>query len=418
MELVLVATLLFGAYMAWNIGANDVANAMGTSVGSGALTFRNAVILAAIFEFGGAVLVGGHVTQTIRQGIVDTSLFAGAPKDLAIGMCAALLAAAVWLNLASLLGWPVSTTHAIVGAVAGFGVVAGGWDAVAWATMAKIVASWGVSPFIGAVTGFAIFSFIRISILDRREPDQAVRRIGPWLMVPIGAILSLAFLYKGLQNLRLNLPFGQALLWSLAVGGLLALFGAWLFPKILDRTRTQGSRIGGLDPRYLAVERVFVVLQIGTACMVAFAHGSNDVANAVGPVAAVVEIAKTGVLSDQVAVPIWILAAGGVGIVIGLATFGYRVIRTIGEKITEMTPTRGFAAEFAAATTILIGSRLGLPISTTHTLVGSVIGVGLARGIAAIDMRIVRVIIVSWFATVPFAAALSGLIYTVLIRVL
>lgn len=414
MDPLLIATLIFGAYAAWNIGANDVANAMGTSVGSGALTFRRAIVLAAIFEFAGAVLVGGHVTQTVQRGIIDPQLFAEVPVHLAIGMAGALLASAIWLNLASWLGWPVSTTHAIVGAVAGFGMVAGGAGAVSWGRMGSIASSWVVSPVMGGLIGFSVFHLIRRVILDSEQPHEAARRWGPWMLLPVGSILTLSFLYKGLQNLRLNLPFGEALVYSLMVGGALAAVAMYAFPQLISRSMRAGNREGGMDPRYVAVERVFVVLQVATACMVAFAHGSNDVANAVGPVAAVWEIMRTGTLAAQVGVPIWILAAGGVGIVVGLATFGYRVIRTIGREITEMTPTRGFAAEFAAATTILLGSRLGLPISTTHTLVGAVIGVGLARGIAAIDTGIVRTIALSWVATLPFTAALSALLYVLI----
>jgi PiT family inorganic phosphate transporter len=410
----LIATLIFGAYAAWNIGANDVANAMGTSVGSGALTFRRAIILAAIFEFAGAVLVGGHVTQTVQRGIIDAQIFADAPMQLAIGMSGALLASAIWLNLASWLGWPVSTTHAIVGAVAGFGMVAGGAAAVDWARMGSIVASWVVSPVVGGLIGFATFHLIRRLILEQDEPHEAAARWGPWMLLPVGAILTLSFLYKGLKNLKLDLPFGEAAVLSLIVGAVLAAVALYMFPQMIRRSMRGDRREGGMDPRYIAVERVFVVLQVATACMVAFAHGSNDVANAVGPVAAVWEITHTGVLTAKVGVPLWILAMGGVGIVVGLATFGYRVIRTIGREITEMTPTRGFAAEFGAATTILLGSRLGMPISTTHTLVGAVIGVGLARGIAAIDTGVVRTIALSWVATVPFTAGLSGVFYVLL----
>lgn len=414
MDPLLIATLIFGAYAAWNIGANDVANAMGTSVGSGALTFRRAILLAAIFEFAGAVLVGGHVTQTIQKGIVDAGVFAGQPMLLAVGMSSALLASAIWLNLASWLGWPVSTTHAIVGAVAGFGMIAGGVDAVSWGKMGAVVASWLVSPVVGGLIGYAVFNVIRSLILDQDAPDVAARRWGPWLLLPVGSILTLSFVYKGLKNLKLDLPFGEAVLYSGGVGLVLTVAAMLVFPRLIRNSMRAGHREGGMDPRYVAVERIFVILQVATACMVAFAHGSNDVANAVGPVAAVWDIMHGGALGERVGVPTWILAAGGVGIVLGLATFGYRVIQTIGRDITEMTPTRGFAAEFAAATTILLGSRMGLPISTTHTLVGAVIGVGLARGIAAIDTGIIRTIALSWIATVPFTAGLAAILFVII----
>lgn len=412
-HVLLILSVVGGLYMAWNIGANDVANAMGTSVGSGALTLRSAIVIAAVFEFSGAVLVGSHVTDTIRSGIVETTLFAptgalGAegPLTLALGMFAALLAAGIWLQVATMWGLPVSTTHSIVGAVAGFAVVALGTAAVNWGVLGTIVLSWVVSPLTGALIAWAMFMFVRASILRHDEPAEAARRVGPWLVALVAMILVLSFVFKALKNVVEDPPLVMA--WGAAIGvGLLA---ALVTRALLGRTFQKQA-----NP-YLYVERVFGWLQIVTAIFVAFAHGANDVANAVGPLAAVVGILQAGLteLPEAVPVPWWVLALGGAGIVAGLATWGYKVIETIGKQITEMTPTRGFSAEFGAATTVLIASRLGLPISTTHTLVGAVIGVGMAQGMAALNLRMIGNIVNSWLATIPAAAGLSMVLFVVL----
>ncbi|MEN8374114.1 MAG: inorganic phosphate transporter [Gemmatimonadota bacterium] len=409
----LVVTLIGGAYMAWNIGANDVANAMGTSVGSGALTLKKAIILAAIFEFLGALLVGSHVTDTIRKGIVEVSLFAptgpaGAdgPLLLALGMLAALISAGAWLHVATHLALPVSTTHSIVGAVVGIGVATFGLAGVDWGTMLEIVLSWFASPVLGALLGFLTFVFIRRRILQSEDPAGASRKIGPYLVGLVVTIIFLSFIYKALKNVIEAPPFALAVGVSLALGAVATLASRPLIKRA-------DAHPGG---PYEHVERMFAVLQVATAIFVAFAHGANDVANAVGPLASVVTLARTGFqeIATTVPVPLWVLLLGGVGIVLGLATLGYRVIETVGRQITEMTPTRGFCAEFGAAATVLIASRMGIPVSTTHTLVGGVIGVGLAQGMAALNMRVVRNIIASWLATVPIAAAFSMTIYFVL----
>jgi len=388
-------------YMAWNIGANDVANAMGTSVGSGALTLRGAILVAATFEFGGAMLVGGTVTQTIRKGIVDLTAFGGDPMVIAVGMTCCLLAAALWLNIATYAGWPVSTTHSIVGAVVGFGLIAGGFDVVNWSVMAKIVASWIVSPVLGGFLGFFGFRFIKRRILNVDRPLLALRGWGPIMIFPIFGILTLSVLFKGLKPLELDLALGPALGIALAVGLLASIVSVPLlgrFTRIASEDKDEHTH---------HAERVFLVLQVFTACFVAFAHGSNDVANAVGPMAAVFG-ATSGALGAKVVVPYRVLLIGAVGIVIGLATYGYKIMATVGKKITELTPSRGFAAEFGAATTIVLASKLGLPVSTTHTLVGAVIGVGFARGIGAINTKVVNGIIASWLITVPFTAILAA----------
>ena len=395
-------------YMAWNIGANDVANAMGTSVGSHAITLKQAVLLAAVFEFAGAFLVGGHVTDTVRKGIVSTTVFRDQPELFVLGMLAALLAAGVWLNLATFLGLPVSTTHSIIGAVVGFGLLVGGMSAVHWGKLGSVVLSWLISPLCGGFLGWLTFTYIKRSILTRWNPVRAARGIVPILIFPVAMVLVLSVLYKGLKNLKLDVSLDTAIMISLGVG-----LGAFLVMKVILNLKFS-TRPRKRTDAFAQVERLFSYLQVGTACSVAFAHGANDVANAIGPFAAIVSVFKSGDLAMKVPVPLWILALGGVGIVVGLATWGYRVIETIGKKITHITPSRGFSAEFATATTVLVCSKMGLPISTSHTLVGSVIGVGLARGIAALNLRVILSIVSSWLITIPATAVVTVLIYLVL----
>ncbi len=399
--LLLGAALAF--YMAWAIGANDVANAMGTSVGSGALTITGAVLVAGFFEFAGAFLAGGHVTNTIRKGMLDAVLVQQNPDLVLYGMLAALASAGTLLLVATRYGLPISTTHAIVGAIVGFGSVGLGVDAVAWGKVAQIVASWVTSPLIGGVMAFLIFGLIRSQVLDREKPIQELARIGPFFFFYVFFIIGLVTLFKGLKNLKLDLDLPQAIAASIGVGLVGAVFGMIVIRRAVRRA---GETADGGDA-FRHVEQVFVVLQIMTACAVAFAHGSNDVANSIGPLAAVHSIVTTGAAATTASVEPWMLALGGLGIIIGLATWGYRVMETIGTKITELTPSRGFAAELAAATTIVLASRMGIPVSTTHILVGSVLGVGLARGIGALDLRVVGSIFISWIATVPLAAVLA-----------
>jgi PiT family inorganic phosphate transporter len=402
---ILWLAIVAGAYMAWNIGANDVANAMGTSVGSGALTFRRAVILAGIFEFAGALLVGGHVTQTVRKGIVPPEVFIGSSELFAIGMFSALVGAALWLNIASYMRLPVSTTHSIVGAVFGFGLVAGGFDSVRWATLGKICLSWVTSPVLGGLIAFTTFRVISRLIFYAESPGRASLRLTPYFSFMVGFILALSVIFKGLKNLHLNLPFSTAIVISLGAGALLT------FVYLLIFQRKKGITFKNYEDELNSVELNFISMQTATACYIAFAHGSNDVANAVGPLAAVYDVYCTGSIHTEVSVPIWILCLGGVGIIVGLSTWGYRVIETLGKKITAMTPTRGFSATFGAATTVLLCSRLGMPISTTQTLVGAVIGVGLARGIGTLDVRIIRRVISSWAFEIPLTAALTVITY-------
>ncbi len=388
-------------YMAWAIGANDVANAMATSVGSGALTIRRAVIVAAVFELAGALFVGGHVTDTVRKDMLDMELLQADPQLLLYGMLGALAAAGTLLAVATAYGLPISTTHSIVGAIIGFGAVALGVDAVNWGKVAQILASWVASPLIGGVLSFLLFNLIRYLILDRDNPFESARRTGPFFFFFVTFVIALVTLFKGLQNLDLNYDLPEALALSFGIGIAGACAGRWAINRVKRAS-------GGIeDNRFAGVERIFVVLQIMTACAVAFAHGSNDVANSIGPLAAVVSVVRGADLSQQAPVEIWMLMIGGIGIVVGLATWGYRVMETVGRKITELTPSRGFSAELAAALTIVLASRFGIPVSTTHILVGAVLGVGLARGIGALDLRVVGRILVSWVATLPIAATLS-----------
>jgi PiT family inorganic phosphate transporter len=404
---------LFGLFMAWGIGANDVANAMGTSVGSRALTVKQAIIIAMVFEFAGAYLAGGEVTSTIRKGIIDAEVFAQHPDDLVFGMMSALLAAGIWLAVASANGWPVSTTHSIVGAIVGFAAVGVDVGAVNWSKVGNIVASWVVSPVLAGTLSFLLFRSVQRLILDHDNPFDRAKRYVPFYMFLVGFLIAMVTILKGLKHVlkdhHMKLSFGESALIAVAVGLLVALFGSYLLSRIKRDQSLEGS------DRFANVERVFAILMVFTACAMAFAHGSNDVANAVGPLAAVVNVVQSGgSISAKVAMPPWILLLGGAGIVIGLATYGVKVMGTIGRKITELTPSRGFAAELGAAATVVLASGTGLPISTTHTLVGAVLGVGMARGIAALNLRVIGTILTSWVVTLPAGAGLAIIFFFIL----
>lgn len=407
--LYLILAAAFGLFMAWGIGANDVANAMGTSVGSGALTLRHAIIIAAMFEFAGAVLAGGQVTQTIRKGIVDASSLTATPDILVYGMLAALLAAGVWLLVASYFGWPVSTTHSIVGAIVGFALVGIGITAVQWVKIAAIVASWVISPLLAGAIAFALFVSIQRLIFNAEDPFRNARLYVPFYIFLVGFVIALVTLLKGLKHVGLSVTTAQS--YAIAVIGGLALMGIgwWRIRAI----RREPETVAGFH--FANVERVFGVLMVVTACAMAFAHGSNDVANAIGPVAAVVGIVNSGGnVAQKSPLPIWVLMVGAAGIVAGLVTYGHKVMATVGTRITDLTPSRGFAATLAAAATVVVASGTGLPISTTHTLVGAVLGVGMARGIAAINLRVVQAIFVSWIVTLPAGALLAVVFYFLL----
>ncbi|MDX1653824.1 MAG: inorganic phosphate transporter [Candidatus Competibacteraceae bacterium] len=400
--LFLILAGIFGLFMAWGIGANDVANAMATSVGSQALTIKQAIIIAAIFEFTGAFLAGGEVTSTIRKGIIDTGLLTGQPELLVYGMLASLLAAGIWLLVASQLGWPVSTTHSIVGAIVGFAIAGIGWEAVQWPKIGAIAASWVISPLLSGAIAFAIFRSVQTLILDTHQPLENARRYVPVYIFATGFIMALVTLLKGLKHVGLDVSIAEGYLIAALIGLLVAVAGLYFIRRIK------------MDPaadrqfHYANVEKVFGILMIVTACAMAFAHGSNDVANAIGPVAAIVSVVQSGgAVAQQSPLPVWVLFLGAMGIVLGLMMLGHRVIATVGTGITELTPSRGFACELAAATTVVLASYTGIPISTTHTLVGAVLGVGLARGIGALNLGMIRTIFMSWVITLPAGGILA-----------
>jgi PiT family inorganic phosphate transporter len=402
----LILAAVFGLFMAWGIGANDVANAMATSVGSKALTIKQAVLIAAVFEFAGAILAGGQVTKTIRKGIVDADLLSATPELLLYGMLASLLAAGIWLLIASKNGWPVSTTHSIVGAIVGFAMVGIGMDAVHWGKVGFIVASWVVSPVLAGFIAFMLFRSVQALILDTEDPFDNAKKYVPYYIFLVGFIIALVTLVKGLKHIGLDLTTIEQYVYAFVIGIVVMVVGK-MFVNRIQHDPKKDKKF-----HFTNVERVFGVLMVITACAMAFAHGSNDVANAIGPVAAVVSIVQSGgEVASKSMLPLWVLGLGGVGIVIGLIMYGKKVIATVGHQITELTPSRGFAATLAAATTVVLASGTGLPISTTHTLVGAVLGVGLARGMAALNLTVIRNIFMSWIVTLPAGAILSILFF-------
>ena len=377
-------------------------------MGSKALTIKQAILVAAVFEFAGAFLAGGQVTSTIRKGIIDASQVVDNPELLIFGMLAALLAAAAWLLIASRKGWPVSTTHSIVGSIVGFTVVGIGVESVHWAKVGAITASWVVSPMLSGFLAFFIFMSVQKLILSTDDPLVNARKYVPFYIFAVGFILALVTLVKGLKHIGLDFSVGESVMIALASGIVTMSIGITAIKRIRIEPHMD------IEFRFANVEKIFGVLMVFTACSMAFAHGSNDVANAIGPVAAIVSIVKTGVVAQQSALATWILLLGGIGIVLGLATYGWRVIRTVGRNITELTPSRGFAAELAAASTVVIASGTGLPISTTHALVGAILGVGIARGIGALNLRVVRNIMLSWVVTLPAGGILAILFFFLL----
>lgn len=408
--LFLVLAIVFGLYMTWGIGANDVANAMGTSVGSGSITVKQAIMIAAVMEFCGAYLAGGGVASTISKGIIDGKLFEPVPEHLVMGMLAALLAAGIWLMVASFQGWPVSTTHTIVGAVVGIGVAAVGMDAVQWGKLGEIVASWFVSPVLGGILGLLLMLSIQKLILNTEDPIAQAKKWGPAYAFLVGWIVALVTLTKGLKHVGLHLSTMEGNILAVVVGILLAIVGRIMMGRVKIDTKKDNK-----DFRFASVEKLFIPMMIFTGAAMAFAHGSNDVANGIGPMAAVINLINSGgVVAAKSPVAPWMLLIGGIGIVVGLATYGYKVMQTIGTKITELTPTRGYAATLAGASVVVLASGLGLPVSTTHIAVGAVMGVGIARGIGAIDLKVIGGIVLSWFVTVPAGAILAAIFYYVM----
>lgn len=405
-SLMLIIAGALGFFMALGVGANDVANAMGTSVGSKALTVRQAVLIAIVFEFCGAYLAGGQVTATIRSGIIDASALSATPQLLVYGMMASLLAAGIWLVFASWFGWPVSTTHSIVGAIVGFAAVGISPAAVHWDEIGSIVLSWVTSPIIAGVIAFALIRSVQRLVLNHDDPFDRAKKVVPFYMFLVGFVISMVTLTKGLSHIGLTFSYAASFGLSIAGGIIVALLG------LVFLSRIKPDPEADKDFRFSSVERVFAVLMIFTACAMAFAHGSNDVANAIGPLAAINSvITNRGAINDQAMLPGWILLLGGMGIVFGLAILGARVMATVGTKITALTPSRGFAAELGAASTVVVASGIGVPVSTTHCLVGAVLGVGMARGIGSLNLRTISAIFTSWVVTLPAGAALSILFF-------
>src|SRR5690554_1895420 len=397
-HILIILACMFGFFVAWGLGANDVANAMATSVGSRALTIRQALMIAVVFEFAGAYLAGGEVTSTISKGMIDASMIS--PDLLVLGMLASMLATGIWLLLASLKGWPVSTTHTIVGAIVGFAAVGVGVDSVYWGKIGGIALSWVLSPALAGIIAFMLFRSVQIFILSADDPFAKAQKLVPFYMFYAGFFVSLLIMLKGLKHVGVDLEAWQSIAIAVLIATAVALFGKFLLTRVKPSSDEKASR-------FADVERVFAVLMIFSACAMAFAHGSNDVSNAVGPLAAIVGVVGSGKIAAQTAVPSWVLLLGAVGLVTGLVTLGYKVIATIGKKITELTPSRGFAAELAASSTVVMASAFGIPLSTTHALVGAILGVGMARGIGAIDLRVVGSIFTTWIITLPAGATLS-----------
>lgn len=402
-ETVLFLVSVFaGAYMAWNIGANDCANAMASAVGAKVITLRQALVLATILTFLGATFVGSHVAQTIRQGIVDAQAI-NDPKLVWLGLLSALLAGSLWVCLSTYKNLPVSTTHSIVGAMIGVGIVAGGPKVVYWGQVVSIVISWVLSPLMSGLAGFLLFKFIDRTILSRMDTARGAVTASPLLVAATVFIMTLSVFMETPLGLKLGMQGVQVVI----VPSAAALAGYLICRGILKRMLHRG--------RFAAAEQVFRYLQIMTSSYVSFGTGANDVANAMGPVAGIYFIYSTGSVLEKAPVPVALLAVGGALICLGICTWGYRVIETMGSKITELTSVRGFTVEFSAATVILVASMMGLPVSTTHAAVGGFVGVGLARGLQGLlDLRILVRIMAYWIVTVPVAAATSAIIFLVL----
>ena len=398
---IIILACVFGFIMAWGIGANDVANAFGTSVGSGAITLRTALLIACIFEFSGAYLAGGEVTDTIRKGIIDSEQFIDKSDVLVFGMMSALLAAGLWLFLASTLGWPVSTTHSIIGGIVGFSIIGLSFNAVNWEAVSSIATTWVLSPILSGVLAFFVFKSIKFLILDTENPFSNTLKFSPIYLFFVGFVISMLTFLKGLKHVGIDLDFAEAAFFSF-----LFAIGITIIGLLLLKTSNISKQ------KDASIESFFAILVIFTACAMAFAHGSNDVANAVGPLAAVVNtVSQNDSLNNEIAVTSWILLLGSIAIVIGLLTYGFRVIGTVGKGITKITPSSGFAAELSAATIVVLSSSYGFPVSTTHTLVGAIIGIGLVNSSRNLDWSNVVQIFSGWIVTIPVGGILSILIF-------
>ncbi|KPA09167.1 phosphate permease [Candidatus Magnetomorum sp. HK-1] len=398
-HLILIAGYIFGFYMAWNIGANDVANSMASAVGAKAITIRQAVFIAGILNIVGAIFLGAHVTNTIRKGIVSTEILSD-PNIALVGALAALLSSALWVTFATWKSLPVSTTHSIVGSMIGFGIMAGGFSVINFGKLFAVIMSWIISPVFSLVLSFIMFKIIVKFILMKKNSYERAVKLAPIFIGMTVFIVVLSFLFKTPLGKTLKIGMPLASLISLVISSVIGLIGAKLIAYFTNPSKSD------------ATEMIFRKIQIGTSCYMALAQGANDVANAIGPLALIYFLVKTGTAGSQVPVPIFLLLFGGVGIAAGISMWGHRVMDTVGNKITTLTNTRGFSVDFAAASTVLIASKLGLPVSTTHAAVGGVIGVGLARGIDAVNFNVIGKVIVYWVITVPAAAVTSMVIFS------
>jgi PiT family inorganic phosphate transporter len=398
---ILIIGYIFGFYMAWNIGANDVANSMASAVGAKAITIRQAIFIAGILNIVGATFIGSHVTNTIRKGIVSTDILAD-PHLALIGALSALLSAALWVSFATWKSLPVSTTHSIVGAMIGFGIMAGGFATINWGKLGAVVASWIISPIFAMILAFVMFKIIVMTILKMKNPYDRALRLSPYFIGVAVFVVILSFIFKTPLGQGLSMGTPMALLVAVVLAGLIGYAGMRMLRRFVKNPKTSGE------------EAIFQKIQIGTSCYVALAQGANDVANAIGPLAVIYFIVKTGNVGAKVPVPLFLLLFGGIGIAAGIAMAGNRVMETIGRRITTLNNTRGFSVDFAAATTVLAASKLGLPVSTTHAAVGGVMGVGLARGIEAVNFRIIFQIMIYWVLTVPASAITSMVIFKIL----
>jgi len=407
--ILITLALIFAFLMAWGVGANDVANSVGTSVGSKAITVTQAIIIAAIFESLGAILAGGQVTGAISQGIINPVSFNGHPVIFVYGMLSALLATGIWLIIASRFGWPVSTTHSIIGAIIGFALFCVGPSKIHWSFVTNIVLAWIVTPAISGIIAFLLFRSVQAFIFNTKQPLQNAKRIVPVYIFIVTAVITGVTIFTGLKHLHINLSTKEQYILTIGLSLTAAIIGA----IILATKKSLKNETDELNIKLL--EQIFSVLMVFTACAMAFAHGSNDVANAMGPLAAIVNIVKNpSAITGTYAIPAWVMPFGAVGIVVGLAMYGHKIIATIGSEITQLTPSRGFAAQLATASTVIVASGLGLPISTTQALVGGVLGVGMARGMSAINLNVVRNILASWLITVPAGAVLSAIFFVII----
>lgn len=386
--------------MAFGIGANDFSNSMGPAVGGKVLGLTAALVLAAIFEFAGAMLFSGNVTETIRTGIVDIDRIGDQPTTVFHGMVAALLAAALWLVVASAKGWPVSTTHSIIGALVGFGIVEIGFEAVRWGDVANIASGWIVSPLVGGAAAYLLMKSIFVLILRSPTPLKAAKRWGPFYVVLAGFTVSLALLFKGVAFFAFDVMDPQeSLVMALLVGTFISVMGLFSFLQL------------GVDE----LEHPFYLMVLFTVCAMALAHGANDVANAVGPMAIALDALETaggGLTAAMTRTQMYLI--GTVGIVLGMLLLGYKVLHTVAARITSLSPCRAFCASLATAGTVVTASTIGLPVSTTHILIGAVLGVGLAESPGKVHWPTVRTILIAWLITIPVVAVLSALIFWLL----